>query len=144
MYVTWASYQICKIAVCACNGNAGVRRYFDPPIYWPRGQYIVHNDILTPLTIFWPPLHREHFPRHWLQMKTLVSDPGMHHGMCVTHVPWCMSGSLDLRWRGKRSRHSWRMRNPQFYVSRKRPMHSEHTQDNNNLIRDHISSGYWP
>ena len=20
---------------------AGVRRYFDPPIYWPRGQYIV-------------------------------------------------------------------------------------------------------
>ena len=24
----------------------------------------------------------------------LVSDPGMHHGTCVTHVPWCMSGSL--------------------------------------------------
>ena len=23
-----------------------------------------------------------------------VSDPGMHHGTCVTHVPWCMSGSL--------------------------------------------------
>ena len=21
--------------------GAGVRRYFDPPIYWPRGQYIV-------------------------------------------------------------------------------------------------------
>ena len=34
------------------------------------------------------------FPRHWLQRKTLVSDPGMHHGTCVTHVPWCMSGSL--------------------------------------------------
>ena len=29
-----------------------------------------------------------------LQRKTLVSDPGMHHGTCVTHVPWCMSGSL--------------------------------------------------
>ena len=26
--------------------------------------------------------------------KLLVSDPGMHHGTCVTHVPWCMSGSL--------------------------------------------------
>ena len=26
--------------------------------------------------------------------KTLVNDPGMHHGMCITHVPWCMSGSL--------------------------------------------------
>ena len=24
----------------------------------------------------------------------LVSDPSMHHGTCVTHVPWCMSGSL--------------------------------------------------
>ena len=29
-----------------------------------------------------------------LQRKPLVSDPGMHHGTCVTHVPWCMSGSL--------------------------------------------------
>ena len=34
------------------------------------------------------------FPRHRLQRKLLVSDPGMHHGTCVTHVPWCMSGSL--------------------------------------------------
>ena len=53
-----------------------------------------------------------------------VSDPDMHHGTCVTHVPWCMPGSLTdgflwSRWRGKRSQ---RMRNPQFYVSGKRPM----------------------
>ena len=34
------------------------------------------------------------FPTHRLQRKPLVSDPGMHHGTCVTHVPWCMSGSL--------------------------------------------------
>ena len=45
----------------------------------------------------------------------------------VTHVPWCMSGSLTSsfpwsRWRGKHSRHSRRMRNPQFCVSGKRPM----------------------
>ena len=57
----------------------------------------------------------------------LVSDPDMHHGTCVTHVPWYMSGSLTSgflwsRRRGKRSRHSWRMRNPQFCVSGKRPM----------------------
>ena len=26
--------------------------------------------------------------------KTLVSDPGIHHGTCATHLPWCMSGSL--------------------------------------------------
>ena len=40
-----------------------------------------------------------------------VSDPDMHHGKCVTHVPWCMRGSLTggflwSRWWGKRSRHS--------------------------------------
>ena len=34
------------------------------------------------------------FPRRRFQRETLVSDPGMHHGTCVTHVPWCMSGSL--------------------------------------------------
>ena len=57
----------------------------------------------------------------------LVSDPDMHHGRCVTHVPWCMPGSLTSgflwsRCRGKRSRHSRRMRNPQFCVSGKRPI----------------------
>ena len=48
-----------------------------------------------------------------------VSDPDMHHGTCVMHVPWCMMGSLTSGflwrpWRGKRSRQSWRMRNSQF------------------------------
>ena len=55
------------------------------------------------------------------------SDPDMPHGTCVTHVPWCMPGSLTSgflwsRWRGKRSRYSWRMRNPQFCLSGKRPI----------------------
>ena len=35
-----------------------------------------------------------------------ISDPDMHHGTCVTHVAWCMPGSLTSsfllsRWRGK-------------------------------------------
>ena len=56
-----------------------------------------------------------------------VSDPDMHHGMCVAHVPWCMPGSLTSgfiwsRCREKCSRYSRHMRNPQFYVSDKRPM----------------------
>ena len=55
----WVSYQIRKIADCACAGNAG-----------------------------------NVFPRRRFQRKPLVSDPGMHHGTCVTHVPWCMSRSL--------------------------------------------------
>ena len=65
---------------------------------------------------------REHFSRH-----RRISDPDIHHRTCVTHVPWCMPGSLTSgflwnRWRGRRSRHSRRMRNPQFCVSAKRPM----------------------
>ena len=58
-HLAWASYQIRKIAGCACAGNAG-----------------------------------NVFPRRRIQRKTRVSDPGMHHGTCVTHVPWCMSGLL--------------------------------------------------
>ena len=37
---------------------------------------------------------QERFPRHRPQRKPLVRDPGIHHGTCVTHVPWCISGSL--------------------------------------------------
>ena len=56
-----------------------------------------------------------------------VNNPDMHHGTCVTREPWCMPGSLTngflwSRLRGKRSRHSRRMRNSQFYVSDKRSM----------------------
>ena len=64
---------------------------------------------------------RERFPH----LPALVSDPDTHQGTCVTHVPWRMPGSLTCgflwsRWRGKRSRHCRRMRNPQFYLSGKR------------------------
>ena len=120
---------------------------------------------------------RERFPRHRLQGKPLVSDPGMHnvthvtivlyvcyllwnYFMCIllymiicmllsatsTHFKWelmlyCLHcptlnkvflhlllrvvmhvGITNPRWRGKRSRHSRRMRNPQFCGSGKRPM----------------------
>ena len=30
---------------------------------------------------------RNVFPHRRLQKKPLVSDPSMHHGTCVTHVP---------------------------------------------------------
>ena len=52
----------------------------------------------------------------------------------VTHVRWCMPGSLTSGflwswWRGKRSRHSRRMRNPQCHLSGKRPMAHYHWED---------------
>ena len=60
---------------------------------------------------------QERFPRHRLQRKPLVSDPGMHDARALMHV-----GIAIPRWRGKRSRHSRRMLYPQFNMSGKRPM----------------------
>ena len=59
----------------------------------------------------------------------------MHHGTYVTHEPWCMPGSLTSGflwswWQGKRSRHSGCMRNPQLYVSGKRPIAYNKAQHN--------------
>ena len=53
-----------------------------------------------------------------------VSDPDMHHGTCVTHVPWCVPGSRYAfkSIAGKLPQHSRRMRSPQLYISCKRPM----------------------
>ena len=64
------------------------------------------------------------FPRHRLQRKPLVSDPDMHHGTCMTHVPWCMSGSLNRGGGEKVPGIPGAMRNPQNYVSGERPMPS--------------------
>ena len=56
-----------------------------------------------------------------------VSDLDMHHGTCVTHVPWCIPGSLTSGflwnlWRGKRyTGIPGRMYNPQFYILAKGP-----------------------
>ena len=70
-----------------------------------------------------------------------VSNPDMYHGTCVTHVPWCMLGSLTIcflwgRWREKRSR---RMRNPQFYLSGKRSIaYDISVLENRDLLRHFV------
>ena len=55
-----------------------------------------------------------------------VSDPDMHHGTCRDA---CrdreIAVSSEVGGGGKRSRHSRRMRNLQFYLSGKRPMNME-------------------
>ena len=64
---------------------------------------------------------RERFLRHRLQRKPLVSDRHasrrVRHARVVLHV-----GIANPRWRGKCSRHSRHMHNPQFYVSGERSM----------------------
>ena len=52
------------------------------------------------------------FPTHRLQRKPLVSDPGMHHCTYVTHVPWCMSGSLTCGGRMRTRNFTYLVRGP--------------------------------
>ena len=63
-------------------------------------KFIVMDDAYGPLTRFaklWV-VHAPGMPgtssRHRLQRKPPVNDLGNYQGTCVTHVPWCMSGSL--------------------------------------------------
>ena len=54
-----------------------------------------------------------HAPAMTFSPPPLVSDPDIHHGTCVTHVPWCIPGSLTSyflwsRRRGKRSRRMYK------------------------------------
>ena len=66
---------------------------------------------------------RERFPPIDFKGKPLVSDPGMHRVMHVRDARAVMHvGIANLRWRGKHSQHSRRMRNPQICVSGKRPI----------------------
>ena len=77
---------------------------------------------------------RERFPRH---RRSAIPT-------CITarawHVPWCMPGSLTSgflksRSRENRSRHSERMRIPQFCVSGKRPIR--------NIFKYHLVTLRW-
>ena len=94
-----------------------------PPVRSPAKASAILNESVTAVTAsrFSPVLTR------YVKMR-VVHAPGMP-GTFSTHVPWCISGSLTRgflwsRWRGKRSRHSRHMRNPQYYVSGKRPIRS--------------------
>ena len=80
---------------------------------------------------------RERFPRY-----LELAIPACITCTCVTHVPWCMPGSLTSsflrsRWRGKRSRHSRRMRNPHFCVSGKRPISMTMTSHERRHVSNH-------
>ena len=80
------------------------------------------------------------FSRHRLQRKPPVSDPIMHHGTCVTHVPWCLSGSL-IRGGGERCL-EWLclyMKCGYTYATI-----SAYTTRINNFPLDNVGCNYWP
>ena len=62
------------------------------------------------------------FPRDRLQRKPLVNDPDMHHGTCVTHVPWYACRDRLAAVAGKTFPAYPAHAHPQFYVSDKRPI----------------------
>ena len=66
---------------------------FIPQNSWYSGSWASYQ-IRKIVGCAWPGNAGKCFPRHRLQRKRLISDPGVHHCTCVTHVPWCMSGSL--------------------------------------------------
>ena len=100
-----SSWRYCHgiVLLSVCNGHITTRTYcgilLAVVIYvrsWPVGILLAvcPMDLLPDTPNCALRMHRECFPRHRLQRKPLLSDPGMHHGTCVTHVPRCMSGSL--------------------------------------------------
>ena len=82
---TW--WQITCVNLSRMHNSALSNSIFtqDSLVFVPHGplaRYVILRDAHAPGMpgTFSPP------PR--------FSDPDMHHGTCVTHVPWCMSGSL--------------------------------------------------
>ena len=82
-----------KTALCPVNENhdfAGleyISTHTQYRMYGPLTRYVK-------LPVAHAPIMPDRLPRHQVQRKPLVSDPGMHQDTCVTHVSWCMSGSL--------------------------------------------------
>ena len=68
---------------------------------WLSNSLLLHRANVFPIVFTWVwgwGVHAPGMPGTFFlpptSGKPLVSDPGMHCGTCVTHVPWCMSGSL--------------------------------------------------
>ena len=68
-----------------------------------------------------------------------------HASRHVRHARAVMHAGISILWgRGKRSRHSRRMRNPQFYVSGKRPiMSSLNIPINGNATSKCLNTNLW-
>ena len=99
---SWASYQIRKIAGCSYARNAG--------------NVIPATDLKGNHQLAFPACITAHvWPLSDKKPMGFLSDSG--HAHAVMHA-----GITKLRWQGKRSRHSGCMRNPQYYISGKRPM----------------------
>ena len=93
----WASYQIRKLRVAHVPGMSGM---FSP----------------SPTSTETASKRPRHASRHVRHARAVM------HGWIARAV--IHGGIVNLQWRGNRSRHSRRMRNPQYYVPGKGPWYS--------------------
>ena len=103
-------------------------------VAWRRIYYIIFSWIsytnwrltrYAKMRVVHVPGCKERFPRQWIQRKPLVSDPDTQHGTCITHMPWCTSGSLTRGGGENVTGITGACTTRNFYVSGKRPMLSE-------------------
>ena len=119
--VTYSLVSI-LIFICRIHSGWGTKKLQYLLInIWENGTYTMG---LLPATPKLRVAHASRMPGTF-SLPSRVSDPDMHQGTCVTHVPWCMLGSLTRgslwsRWREKHSWHSRCMNRPQFCVSGKK------------------------
>ena len=90
----------CRLECICCQGSIiSCRRHtfsiFPGLLKWCAVTVILGRTAIRVSDVICDVMAGERLPRHRLQRKLLASDPDMHHGTCVTHVPWCMSGSLN-------------------------------------------------
>ena len=72
-----------------------------------------------------------------------VNDPDMHHGKCVTHVPWCMSGLLTSGFLWSRWWSALSIVWP-FWTLKRSACHSQmETLDVDYLFQRHVYIAMW-
>ena len=82
VYSIWSPKQA-RLICCTCSEGSSA-----------SGQPWAFYQICKILGCTWAGNARERFRRHRFLRNSLVSDPGMHQGTCVTHAPWWMTGYL--------------------------------------------------
>ena len=103
---------------------------YTPPIPLERSPHFVsHTALLWDMRYF---MTKFHGPLARYVKLRLAHPPGMPRSFSPSprvNDPQLTSSFLWSWWRGKRSQHSRRMRNPQFYVSGKRPKQHDSYKD---------------
>ena len=81
----WDPQSVSNFILCVWNINMNVYIIHTKTYHWVNGPLARYVKLQVAHA---PGMPGTFSPPAW------VNDPDMHHGTCVTHVPWCMPGSL--------------------------------------------------